>query len=262
MQPCTPPLVTLQSAGKGNTLRRTYLGVSAPDGTGSEVWAWSEIVKESSRSAAIDARPERVTVGSTEAISSLHPLSSGEILLRLGSGSYSILSSSTADTQPPVLQISGLSPQTNGTSSSPHPRFVTHSITVLDPLASAQILGNEMRQEDALGLVITFTSTGRSSGPSISSAGTSGDSRDKKGRRRKTAMEVIDDAEGSSNRDALAASGPLKVQVQRIGSSGEPERLTNIGESACSTIPDAASLLDVNLFHDGRLALLSEYSAD
>ncbi|PWN21600.1 hypothetical protein BCV69DRAFT_175277 [Microstroma glucosiphilum] len=257
VQPCTPPLVTLQSAGKGNTLRRTYLGLVAQDGSGSEVWAWNEVVKESSRSAANDANPERTTVRSKDVISSLHPLSSGEVLLRHGSGSYSVLSSSAAEVQPPILQISEISPQTNDNSASPHPRTVTHSVTVLDLVASAQIFGGGVRQEDSLGSLITFTSAGRSSGPSIPSGGAAGDSKDKKGRRRKTAIEVIDDAEGSTNRDGLTASGPLKVQVQRIGVASGPERLTSLGETAVSTIPDAASLLDVNLFHDGQVSMLT-----
>lgn len=272
VQPLTPPLVTLQPASRTTTLRTTYLGVASRQRTGSEIWIWTELVENKKREASADQR--RKTVATEQRIASLHALASGEVLVRDLEGRLSALSrtsdvtSSGSDPQilnpeeqdfrlTPLVASSG-SPGATAADSSSSGRQVVHSLNVLDIAACSQIFapGQVPSEDDAVAVVVAVTSAPQST--ATSSEKKRNDAKSPKSKR-KTAMEVIDSAEEPKlSRDGMNAQGPVVISVTTIlaANSGDA-RLLHAGETVVASVQDASSLVDTNLYHDGKLSLLT-----
>lgn len=247
-QPCTPPLVTLQSIGKTMTLRTTYLGVVSQSGEGSEIWAWSERLEARAKQGASSSK---ATIALAGPVASLHALASGDVLARKPDGSFAVVSRTSAlDVEPAQFAVSSLesSPSTLNQS-------VLHSLSILDPTAAAQMMAKDgSLGESAVAVIVSITSAGRGEGPAANAS-----KEQKKSRRRKSAMEVIDAAEGKkSNRDGAVPMGELLVTASIIDKTDDDagQTLREIG-SIPLTGQSAAAILDLHLYHDGRLSILT-----
>lgn len=243
--------MTLQTINKA-VVRATLIGVVAQTGSGSEIWAWTEVLP--ARGSEETAAPaDRTTTSVETAVTALHPLASGETLLSHGNSQYSILSKTVAEDGKAQMSVTPLgSVKQNGQ--------VNHYTTLLDPSASKQLFGAQaLVPDDLLATIITFHSAGQAS--ASGSAASKATGKDKKGKQRRTAMEVIDDAEGSgsgmTSRSGPSADGPLTVEVTLLLTDQAETRIQAGGKASIRAGGDAANLLDVHFYHDGHLSLLT-----
>lgn len=252
MQPCTPPLVVIQSAGRDITLRTTYLGVAAQSGAGSEIWAWREVVTSKSTSAS-DANLERSVFSLSNTAASLHALASGEVLVKAEDASYAIIAASSKPGNDRQIELSLVAekPKPDAVAT----RTVVHSMSVLDATASLQLFGGHLPQESLLATIVTVASVDRKLGQQA--GGDAASTKDKLRRRRKTAIEVIDDAEKVAGREGVKPSGDVSLEVEVVLASGE-NRFQQGGKEKLDCVKNAGDLLDANFYHDGSLSLLSE----
>lgn len=294
-QPCTPPLTVIRGGGGGggigsdsSSLRTTYLGVaaqpSAAAAAATEIWAWTEVVNNKQRSgdasanaAPAPASPTRLVARCEGHVTSLHALASGQVLLISATGDYHILTHGDGgEGQDAAADPSSLVIKPCGETSPSTSRFITHSISVLDPAASAQLFGGRLPRDDVQATIISFTSKARAAAtpndataasstpkPKASATAATTTAGSAKRGRRKTAMEVIDDAEdgdagnagGSASSSSLVAFGELSVQVSFILKDSTITR----GSKTAVKIGggDAAQILDLHLYHDGNVSILS-----
>lgn len=244
--------------GKGATLRTTFLAVLSADGTSSEVWAWAETLQGKSKAASQDTLKKTVvSIKDRVPISSLHPLVSGEVLIHLADGHSSLLSKpaeAKAENAAVGFRVVPLAePESEGSSSS---RKMNHTMLVLDPEATSQLsTGANAVDDELLATIVKVTSAART----IGQDGVALNTREKKSRRRKTAMEVIDDAETKTSRSGLLPLGGLSLEIETVKAASE-NRSTNISSTRkipLECIADASELLDAHLYHDGQLSLLT-----
>ncbi|PWN27691.1 hypothetical protein BDZ90DRAFT_279470 [Jaminaea rosea] len=252
-QPCTPPLVTLQSISKTATLRTTYVGVTSSTGQGCELWAWSERLETRAKQS---ASANKVVVSLAEPVASLHALASGDILARNSNGQFGMISRTTPlDAEPSQFAVFALQGEAIQSQASSSSHSVVHSLSILDSAAAAQMMANGgSLGENAVAVVVAVTSAGHSEGASSNTAKDA-----KKSRRRKSAMEVIDAAESSkSSRDAIAPVGELLITASIISKTDAGQAVKELGTAALAG-QSAASIIDLHLYHDGKLSMLTRH---
>ncbi|CAO1617230.1 unnamed protein product [Sympodiomycopsis kandeliae] len=277
VQPCTPPLTVIRSWGSTKqTIRTTYLGVAGQDASAqTEIWAWSEVTENhssrrdgdeqaSSRSPANpSSTPHRATTPCNGKITSLHPLASGEVLLRSDEGSLSLLTPRQSDSATPTALELNIRPVTSDSESSSKPssRSMVHHTSLLDPAASIELFGGRLPRENISATILTFTSQARLPASSLAKPAAAATPTTGKKGRRKTAIEVIDDAEKEVDKDGLVAFGELSVQISMVleqagESNSQPSSLVNGPKIALSELGDSSQILDFHFYHSGELTML------
>lgn len=284
-QPCTPPLTVIRpvSSRKNVSVRTTYIGVAGQYQQKSaaretEIWAWVEVINKEDESASSSWKtPQRLVTRCDGNITSLHALSSGDVLLRSSEGHCQILShgltASKAESKddvedeavPTSITATPLPSADEGASAATGPSQIVHSLSVLDASASSQIFGGRLPRDGILATIVTCTSKARTTSPSPSSypgkdaSSPSKASTEKRRGRRKTAMEVIDDVEGGEAAADLIPFGDLSLEVYVLSTDGAGERkLLNGPTVTLDSVRDASQVADVHLYHDGSMSILSE----
>ena len=230
LQPITAPLV-VQSLG----YQSTFLCTRAKNQDSSaEVHIWTEAKDTSSASVS------HQTCKIVSTVRSLHPLSSGEILAHHHDGGFCFI----RGTEGRDFHVSSQS-----TSSSPAVTRWTHHISVLDRFASAAITRASPKKA-GLALIVQISSPSSDALPVRPS---------RKGR--KSAIDVIDAAEGRPSSSGLLAGGVGDLQLQLLSVSEDEQDKERVRDWATLNllpvlqIKDAKEVKDVALFHSGRLAV-------
>ncbi|CAO1613539.1 unnamed protein product [Parajaminaea phylloscopi] len=266
VQPCTPPLVTLQSLGKGTTLRTTYLGLASANGPGSDIRIWLEVLQGRSKAVTEDSNTSATTtVALTTPVSSLHALASGDVLAKGTDGRFTLLRRQGEETAPLGGQTFEAESIAQDAAAQPEQsRSVVHHLSLLDSESASRLSqGGSELSDEPLAVCIKVTSAGRSlasGAPNSGSLTATSDPADKnkKSRRRKTAMEVIDDADSATSRKGLLPVGQAWVEVDLLSADQGGQVTLRSTSQKLAAIPDASAILDVHMHHEGLLSILTK----
>lgn len=236
LHPTTSPLV-IQSSSHHST----YICL-APRNVGNvaEVHVWSQARNFSGDS--LESQVDHQIVKLKNSVSDIHALLSGEVLLHHNDSTFSIIK---------TLEDGTLQAQSQSTSS-PRARKWVHHIGVLDRFASATIMRLTSREVETA-LIVRLSS---SSAQDTSSKNTR--------KSRKSAIDMIDEAEGNSFTAApqMSRSTELNLElfhISEVAAKGV-DRISLL--SLVNVLPllglkDARQVKDVTLHHSGRLVVCS-----
>ncbi|EPQ30118.1 uncharacterized protein PFL1_02235 [Pseudozyma flocculosa PF-1] len=273
-QICTAPLVVLRPRSGNRSLRTTYFGVRTKASSAAstvspsdepvkaEVWAFTEELSTKGKGTADGAVRKEVALVEGS-VSLLHVLCSGHLVATLSDGSLAVLSHAL-----------GLQDETSQASSAASSAFrvmqtvpsaasesLAHlHVSLLDPTAAQPLVAGTSRIEEGTlqGLRIAISSA--VAAPSSGASAASGKKNKKKGR--KSAIEVIDEAEGRQDAAGPSPTGVATVSISallRPVDEAADARLRTIalGTLALTEVGDASKLLDLQVYGDGRLVALT-----
>ncbi|PWN53505.1 hypothetical protein IE53DRAFT_383982 [Violaceomyces palustris] len=269
-QPCTPPLLVLRSRSAiASHLRTTYVGLlsgtaSGQDSVRTEIWAYTEEL--SAKGKGIDegtVRKESIAIPGH--VRALHPVGSGEILAYHTDGAVTILSHEFS------------TDSVNGTPSGSTLKIVEtvpssdskvkcdHHLSLIDPTSALNLLplSTNFDKEELVALQVSIHS-------SISFEASAPKEKDakKKKKGRKSAIDVIDEAEGKVEGEGGVISGPVHIGVAAIlkvrgdGSNdivgrSKGLRVEHLGTTTWDGVEESSDLVDCQVYPEGRIVALT-----
>ncbi|KAN0060763.1 hypothetical protein ACQY0O_007421 [Thecaphora frezii] len=227
-----------------------------------EVWAFTEELSTKGKGTADGAiRKEVATVRGC--VSLLHTLCSGRLVATLADGGLAVLNHEVSLAGEPARTSSAPAFRVAQTIEAADNEATIHlHVALLDPTSAQPLVASTSRIEEGTleGLRIAVSSGASAAASPKGSASNSSKKKNKKGR--KSAIEVVDEAEGRQSSSGPVPVGEIAIDVtallRPIDEAADARlRTVSLGGLSLGEVGDARTLLDLQMYGDGRLVALT-----